>query len=180
MAPGCLGHSHELAQSTPEGKTRPLRALGRAGLEGWSQATRELESGRSHGGLLGQIVGGPASTPVVGRCPRQQIPLSPRLSPQTLEFGSYHCGQSTLQPPGIDKMARGPGARGVSGPRTQGAGPEENPGGRAAQRTWYLHLASLLRSVRCCRSTSALAEVMPGRGTPIRGVLHLKNADLCP
>lgn len=73
LAPGCLGHSHELAQSTPEGKTRPLRALGRAGLEGWSQATRELESGRSHGGLLGLIVGGPASSPVVGRCPRQQI-----------------------------------------------------------------------------------------------------------
>lgn len=112
--------------------------------------------------------------------PGSRYPLSPRLSPQPLEFGSYHCGQSTLQPPGVDKMARGPGARGVSGPRTQGAGPEENPGGRAAQRTWYLHLASLLRSVRCCRSTSALAEVIPGRGTPIGGVLHLKNADLCP
>lgn len=142
MDPGCLGHSHELAQRTPEGKTRPLRALGRAeqtsslDYQGWRAGARP--SGNSRVGARMEdcsdqswaVRRAPRSWVVV---PGSRYPFSPRLSPQPLEFGSYHCGQSTIEPPGVVKMARGPGARRASGPRTQGAGPEENPGGRAAQ-----------------------------------------------
>lgn len=72
----------------------------------------------------------------MGRCPRQQaFLLSPALSLHPLGFGSYHGRQLTLDPHGVAKMARRPGARGAAGPRTQGAGPEGNPGSRSAPRS---------------------------------------------
>lgn len=85
---------------------------------------------------------GLAGSPVVGRCPRQQTSPFP-----TSEYPGPGIWLLPLPPVHArPKMARRPGAHGAAGARTQGAGPEGNPGRRWAQLSWYPQLARIPRS----------------------------------